>query len=176
MLSKVIFVSGLSYLAKFYANSQFKEQINDEEIINVWYEYFNNFEVGEFTKLIKDYALNNEFAPRSPRDLLAQLEKLYIEQEPSYYAEWERLLELRYKHLKVGVGGVDMNKVMEELKKDTPIYKATEQIHRELKQDLDTYQQEKLKNEFKKVYEAEIVRLAKDKTIKLGDNILKLSI
>lgn len=161
---------------KLYYGEQFKVDLDNDAVVRVWLEALANVENERFEYIIKSYVANNEFAPSNPTFILKHIERLYIAEQPSYYVAWERLLKLRETHRNISDGRVNINKVKSELNENEPLYKALVPIERELKGDLDIYQQEKLKAEFKKVYEAEIVRLAKDKTFRLGDNILKLSV
>lgn len=175
MLSKETFVKSMAYL-KLYYGEQFKVNFDNDLVVKVWLEALANIENERFEYIIKSYAANNEFAPSNPTFILKHIEKLYIAEQPSFYKEWDKILKLRKEHRDIATGDVRMIRVLNALDKNSPTYKAIEPIQRELKQELDIYQEEKLKNEFRKTYEAEIMRLAKDKTLKLDDNILKLSV
>ena len=175
MLSKETFVKSMAYL-KLYYGEQFKVNFDNDLVVKVWLEALANIENERFEYIIKSYVANNEFALSNPTFILKHIEKLYIAEQPSFYKEWDKILKLRKEHRDIATGEIRMIKVLNALDKNSPTYKAIEPIQRELKQELDTYQEEKLKNEFRKTYEAEIIKLSKSKTIFIGENVKKLGI
>ena len=85
MLSYEKFFQGIKILKLNYINWQFN--INDKEVLEIWYKKFNNLDDATFKDLIEKYTSEKVFAPNSPADLLNLIPKDLSAEEA-----WEHIL------------------------------------------------------------------------------------
>lgn len=98
MLDKKIFLKGLKYLNDYYVN--FKFDINDNGKLAVWYSVFEILEDDDFSQLVKNYCLENIYAPQSPTHLFEYaktlLKREYMETDEAWSYALSLLRGLNY--------------------------------------------------------------------------------
>ena len=68
MLNKKKFAKAMLYLGAYYTN--FKVNIENDYVLEVWYEPFKDMDDTVFSNLVKSYAKSEVYAPSSPTSLL----------------------------------------------------------------------------------------------------------
>lgn len=73
-MKKVNFAKGIERLNAYYVN--FKVDLDNQLVLEVWYEALKYIDDESFDKLIKDYCIKNVYAPQSPTHLIEWFDKL----------------------------------------------------------------------------------------------------
>lgn len=98
MLDKKIFLKGLKYLNDYYVN--FKFDINDNGKLGVWFSVFEVLTDEDFTQLVKNYCVENIYAPQSPTHLFEYaktlLKREYLENDEAWSYAISLLRSLNY--------------------------------------------------------------------------------
>ena len=67
-LSKKVFAEMMETLNAYYVN--FKVDLDNQLVVNVWYRAFENFDDKTFKDMILNYCTNNIYAPQSPTHII----------------------------------------------------------------------------------------------------------
>lgn len=92
MLNKTTFLKGIKHLNAYYTNFNFN--INDDLKLKVWYESMTPFDNDTFTKLIKTYCIENQYAPQSPTHLLEYAKTIEMSKYMGADEAWEHTISL----------------------------------------------------------------------------------
>lgn len=68
MLNPKDFLKGIIYLKKYYLNFNF--DINDKQLLNIWYGKFKDYSDSQFQKVVQRYCEVENYPPNSPQVLL----------------------------------------------------------------------------------------------------------
>lgn len=162
MLDKIIFIQCLNFIKNCYVNWQL--ELGNEQVIETWYDFFQNIDTNDFIKLVKDYCKEKEFAPQSPASLLNFLESQFIKQELDVFEAWEKITSLIRE---IGFQRQEDKKTVYLELNDFPVLKKTTwQLERELSNlKVDDYYLQKI---FKEAY---LNNVCKSVKIKMQDNL-----
>ena len=167
-MTKQTFGKGIAYLNIFYTN--FKVDIENPLVIEIWFDIFKDMDDQKFTNLVKSYCQESAFAPTSPTSLTNFMKDKMIEKRKgelsSEMAFEEALKMLRYFYY-------DIKRVIEHFKtSNVAISKTVEELvssFATIQNDAD--QIPFVKNAFVKAYdrqlEAEVKQVVIGKTFKL---------
>ena len=86
-LSKKVFAEMMETLNAYYVN--FKVDLDNQLVVNVWYRAFENFGDETFKEMILNYCMNNIYAPQSPTHLIQHMKDMVLLREPSGEEAWE---------------------------------------------------------------------------------------
>lgn len=67
MIDKVKFIKAMEYLTLAYPNS--KIEVENKNMMSVWYDVLKDFDHESFTALLKEYVKQNVYPPQSPAHL-----------------------------------------------------------------------------------------------------------
>lgn len=172
-LTKATFSKGLAYLTSFYINPTFRENLNNETIIKVWYEWFKPFSDKLFTDMVKLYCERNTYPPNSPNDLLNARREFLLENMSNYNKAWLKVLKKRKELACVRTGNVSIPKLLKEFENDKPTYVAIKHLENELGYIMSSQEERFVKNTFKTIYEAESEKLVQNEYLLLDVEEIK---
>lgn len=95
-MNKKTFAQGLAYLNLFYTT--FKVDLENDMVIEVWYDMFKDMDEQKFTALIKAYCKENIFPPQSPTHLLEFAKQRLALLQSKADEEFERVRELNRRY------------------------------------------------------------------------------
>ena len=95
-MTKQTFGKGIAYLNIFYTN--FKVDIENPLVIEIWFDIFKDMDDQKFTELVKGYCKENIYPPQSPTHLLEYAKKQLIETKGSADREFEYVRELNKRY------------------------------------------------------------------------------
>ena len=86
-LSKKVFASMMETLNAFYVN--FKVDLDNQLVVKLWYQTFENLDDETFKQLVESYCMNNIYPPQSPTHLIQHMKDLVLSNEMSGEEAWE---------------------------------------------------------------------------------------
>jgi hypothetical protein len=95
-MNKKTFAQGLAYLSLFYTT--FKVDLENEMVIEVWYDTFKSMDEQYFTALVRGYCKENIFPPQSPTHLLEFAKQQLALSQSKADEEFERVRELNRRY------------------------------------------------------------------------------
>ena len=95
-MNKQTFAKGMEYLNTYYVN--LKINLDNPMVIEIWFDVFKHMEDENFINLIKNYCLENIYAPQSPTSILEFAKQKYLENQPQAELEFEKVVELNKRY------------------------------------------------------------------------------
>lgn len=172
-LTKATFSKGLAYLTSFYISPTFKDNLNNETIITVWYEWFKPFSDKLFIEMVKLYCERNTYPPNSPNDLLKARREFLLENMSNYNEAWLKVLKKRKELACVRTGNVSIPKLLKEFENDKPTYVAINHLRNELGYIMSSQEEKFIKNDFKVIYNNEMEKLVQNECLLLDVEEIK---
>lgn len=162
-LDKTTFSKGIAYLTHYYLQDRFKDSLNNEMVLNVWYQAFSDMPNSIYMEAIKVYCNNNSYPPNSPHDIKNARREFLIKNMSDYNSAWLKMLETRNKCVYHLSSDVNINLLLKSVENDTPLYNTIEVLKEDLKYHITPDRLPFIKNEFKAIYEKEVEKVVGEK-------------
>jgi hypothetical protein len=167
MLTKERFLQGIKYLQCNYVNWQF--DLNNDMMINVWYNKFKNLEDITFTRMLEIYTNTNIYPPNSPIQLIDTLDSGLIRNHLASDEAWNKVLEL----IRDYGFYYNSDKIYKAIENDKALTRTVQEYESELRTLQSGDQNIPLR--FKKSYELNLKRdIVEEKETLLGINITNM--
>lgn len=163
LLGRITFSKGIAYLTHYYLQDRFKDNLNNEMVLNVWYQAFRDMPNSVYMEAIKVYCDNNTYPPNSPHDIKNARKEFLIKNMSDYNSAWLKMLEMRNKCVYHLSSDVNINLLLKSVENDTPLYNTIQTLKEDLKYHIPPDRLPFIKNEFKAIYEKEIEKVVDEK-------------